>query len=247
MSEELARSLPQIPDTTALVMTHSSKPNGRFKATKLLQKHAEIREFPAIPPWKPELMGDRVREVAQELGLRLTRDCGEFLVEAVGSNTRQLYNELEKLRLFASSSDQLISLETAAMLVNTSTQNSLQLASAIRQGDVGKALELVADLLGRNEPALKISATLVGQFRTWLWVRLMLDGGERDNRAIATAAGIGNPNRIYFLQKEIAHLSQAKLLQTLPLLLELESSLKLGKDELATLQTQVIRLCRLCA
>ncbi len=247
VSEELARSLPQIPDTTVLVMTHTTKPNGRLKSTKLLQQHAEIQEFASIPPWKPDLIADRLRQVSQELGVRLSRASGEFLVEAVGNNTRQLYTELEKLRLFAAASNQPLDLDTVARLVTTSTQSSLQLASAIRQGQVGKALELVAELLGRNEPALRISATLVGQFRTWLWVRVMLDGGERDNRAIATAAGIGNPSRVYFLQKEIAHLSQEKLLKTLPLLLELESSLKLGKDEQATLQTKVIELCRLCA
>lgn len=252
VTQELARSLPQIPDTSVLVMTHSSKPNGRFKATKLLQKHAEIKEFSAIPPWKTDEITERVRQVAQSMGVRLTRDSGEFLVEAVGNNTRQLHNELEKLRLFSGqaateTSAGPLDLETVARLVTTSTQSSLQLAGAIRQGDVAKALELVADLLGRNEPALRIVATLVGQFRTWLWVRVMVDSGERDNKAIATAAGIGNPKRVYFLQKEIAHLSQETLLATLPLLLELEASLKRGRPQEDTLQTKVIELCQLCA
>jgi len=52
----------------------------------------------------------------------------------------------------------------------------LHLAAAIRVGDAAKALALIAQLLSRNEPALRI--TLIGQFRTWLWVKLMTEAGE---------------------------------------------------------------------
>lgn len=258
--QELERSLPQLLDSSVLLITSPKKPNGRLKSTKLLQKHAEEKEFSAISPWNTEQITQQVRQAAQEVGVRLTRASGEFLVEAVGNNTRQLYNELEKLRLFASGATagqessgsspsrraEPLDLDTVAGLVTTSTQSSLQLASAIRMGDTGKALELIADLLGRNEPALRIVATLVGQFRTWLWVRVMTEAGERDEKAIALAAGVGNPKRIYFLRQEINGLSQPQLLQAMPLLLSLESEIKLGRDPQATLQTKVIELCQVC-
>ena len=253
VTQELERTLPQLLDSSVVVITGKKKPNGRLKSTKLLQKHAEVKEFSAIPPWKTDQITDKVRQAAKEVGVRLTRASGEFLVEAVGNNTRQLYNELEKLRLFGNGTvndgqteAEPLDLETVAGLITTSTQSSLQLASAIRMGDTGKALELVADLLGRNEPALRIVATLVGQFRTWLWVRVMTEAGERDEKAIAQAAGIGNPKRIYFLRQEINGLSQPQLLQAMPVLLNLESEIKIGRNPEATLQTKVIELCQIC-
>lgn len=263
MTQELTRSLPQLLDSSVLIITSSKKPNGRLKSTKLLQGKAEVREFSPPSPWQTEQIAEQVRRAAKEVGVRLSRASGEFLVEAVGNNSRQLYNELEKLRLFAGATAgpaagpaagpvagqtdaAPLDLETVASLVTTSTQSSLQLASAIRMGDGAKALELVADLLGRNEPPLRIVATLIGQFRTWLWVRVMVDGGERDEKAIAQAAGIGNPKRIYFLRQDISSLSQGQLLQAMPLLLALESDLKLGREAQATLQTKVIELCELC-
>ena len=264
VTQELERTLPQLLDSSVLVITGKKKPNGRLKSTKLLQKHGEVKEFTSIPPWKTDQITEKVRQAAKEVGVRLTRASGEFLVEAVGNNTRQLYNELEKLRLFGNgtvtsgtvtdtpgqqSGDgqaEPLDLETVAGLITTSTQSSLQLASAIRMGDTSKALELVADLLGRNEPALRIVATLVGQFRTWLWVRVMTEAGERDEKAIAQAAGIGNPKRIYFLRQEINGLSQPQLLQAMPVLLSLESDIKIGRDPEATLQTKVIELCQIC-
>jgi len=242
---ELERTLPALPDSTVLLLTSAGKPDGRIKSTKLLQKHAEIREFAAISPWKTDLLMQRVRQVAQEVGVKLTTGGVQMLAEAVGNDTRQLYNELEKLYLFAGSSKQPIGEAAIATLVTASTQNSLQLAAAIRQGNTATAIELVADLFNRNEPTLRIVATLIGQFRTWLWVKLMTESGERDERAIATAADIPNPKRIYFLQQDVKPLALQHLQRSLPLLLELEVGLKQGADDLILMQSKVIELCQI--
>ena len=243
---ELQRTLPAIPDTSVLLLTASAKPDGRLKSTKLLQTHAEIREFPQIPPWKTDLLVQQVRQAAQALGVKLKPAAATLLAEAVGSNTRQLYSELEKLRVYVGESTHPIDEATIAALVTASSQNALQLATAIRQGQTGRALELVADLLQRNEPALAIVKTLVGQFRTWIWVKLMLETGERDEQAIAQAAELRNPKQLYFLRKDLDHLTLNTLMQALPLLLELEFNLKCGAEELPTLQTKVIELCECC-
>lgn len=43
---ELKRTLTVIPENSVLLLTCSSKPDGRLKSTQLLQKSAYIREFP---------------------------------------------------------------------------------------------------------------------------------------------------------------------------------------------------------
>lgn len=242
---ELDRTLPAIPDSSVLLLTTRAKPDGRLKSTKLLQRYADIREFSPIPPWKTEQLVQQVKQAAFEVGVKLTLDAVELLAESVGNDTRQLYVELEKLRLYGSSAKQPLNADAVATLVTANTQNSLQLAAAIRAGDTGRALALVADLINRNEPTLRIVATIIGQFRTWLWVKLMMDEGQRDEKAIATAAEVANPKRIYFLQQEVRNLSLQKLQKTLPILLELEVSLKQGSEATATLQTKVIELCQI--
>ncbi len=242
---ELERTLPVIPDTTTLLLTSSHKPDGRLKSTKLLQKYAQIQEFLPIPPWKTDLIAQQVRQVAQTLGVKLTADAIALVTEAVGNNTRQLYSELEKIRLLAGSGNKPLTAAAIAPLLTASNQNSLNLVAAIREGQTAAALELVADLLRQNEPALRIVATLVGQFRQKLWIKLMLETGERDDQAIAKAAELNNPKQLYFLKKELASLSLAQLQQTLPLLLELDYSLKRSADETAILQTKVIELCQI--
>ncbi len=242
---ELTRTLPLIPDNTVLLLTNGNKPDGRIKSTKLLQKHAEIREFATIPPWKTEQIEKRVQQMAQDVGLKLTGNAVQLLADAIGNDTRQLHTELDKLRIFAGESGKPLSDQAIAPLITTSTQSSLKLASTIRDGNTARALTLLQDLFARNEPALRMVATLVGQFRTWLWVKLMVESGERDDKAIAQAAEISNPKRIYFLKQEVRSLPLPALQQALPILLELEVGLKQGAEAIALCQTKVIELCQL--
>ena len=234
-----------IPDATVLLLTTTNKPDGRIKSTKLLQRHAEIREFSPIPPWKTDLLMQQTRQAAQEVGVKLTADAIDRLVEAVGNHSRQLYTELEKLKLYAASPQTAIDAAAVDQLVTTSTQSSLQLAAAIRQGDTARTLTLLEDLFRQNESPLRIVATLITQFRLWLWIKLMVESGERDERAIAQAAEVGNAKRIYFLQQEVRSVRLDRLLQTLPLLLELEVGLKQGAEAVSLMQTKAIELCQL--
>ncbi|MDJ0733346.1 MAG: DNA polymerase III subunit delta [Nostocaceae cyanobacterium] len=246
ISEELQRTVSVIPEGSFLLLTSRNKPDERLKSTKLLKRCAEFREFPVIPPWKTQLLLQNVKQAAESLGVKLTPGSAEFLASAVGNNTRLLYNELEKLRLYGEGESKPQDVDIVAKLVRNTTQNSLQLAAAIRTGDTAKALTLVGDLLAASEPALRIVATLIGQFRTWLWIKIMVESGERDQVVIAKAAEIGNPKRIYFLQQEVQSLSVQQLLSTLPLLLDLEVSLKQGANEISVLQAKVIELCQVC-
>jgi DNA polymerase III subunit delta len=242
---ELERTLPNIPATTQLLLTSKNKPDGRLKSTKLIQKFAKVEEFSAIPPWKTEELIQKVRQAAAEMQLKITQDAITLLAESVGNNTRQLHLELEKLQLFIATSDRPIDLHAVSTLVIINTQNSLQLATALRDGDVPKSLSLIRELIDRNEPALKIVATLVGQFRTWLLVKVAIESGDRDDKSIASFAGLSNPKRLYFIKQELQHLNGRKLAASLPILRDLEFNLKRGGEPISTLQKHAIELCQL--
>lgn len=239
---QLKRTLPQIPEYAHLLFTTSKKPDSRLKSTKLLQKYAQVKAFNLIPPWQTETIIKKVQEILDKKQIKLTYKAIEMLVKSVGNNSRLLANELEKLVLYQSDKSQPIDVDVIKALVNVSTQNSLVLATAIVKKDLPKALQLINELINLNEPALKIVATLVGQFRTWTIVKLMLEKGEKNNKEIAAAANIGNPNRIYYLKKEIASVSAKQLLATLPILLELELALKKGANQLETIETKVVEI-----
>ncbi|MEG4970711.1 DNA polymerase III subunit delta [Microcoleus sp. B6-A1] len=241
---QFERTLPVIPPTTVLLLTSVKKPDSRLKSTKLLKESAEFREFSPIPPWNDKELAQRVRQVAGEMNVKLTATAIELLAESIGSDTRQLYSELEKLLLFAGNRSQPLNPEEVAALVHCHAQNTFQLADAIREGNTSAALDLLAGLTGRSEPGLRIVAGLTGKFRIWLWVKAMIQAGDRDDK-IAQALDLGNPKRVYYFRQEVKNASLEKLQKSLPLLLELEASLKRGREEISTLQTKVIELSSL--
>ncbi len=244
---ELDRTFTHLPADSYILFTSTNKPDGRAKSTKLIQKYAKVLEFGLIPPWKPEAIGQLVKQAAAEIDLKISSDGVDLLVEAIGNDTRRLTMELQKLQLSHHGKTKPLTAKDIAPLVEVSAHNSLQLATAIRSANVSQALSLIGELLRNNEVGLRICATLVGQFRTWLWIKLMQESGERDDKAIADAAEIGNPKRIYFLKQEVQGLNSSKLMRSLSILLRLEADLKHGKDETASLQTAIVELCQAMA
>ena len=246
---ELERTLPVLPASSHLLFTYGGKPDGRSKIAKTLQQQGVVEEFVLAPTWKTDVIEKTVQQAARQLNLAMTDAAVEILAEAVGNDTRQLFSELEKLKLYVTQPDgsaRVIDPATVKALVRNTQQSSLELANVARQGLVDKALSVLDDLLCHNEPPLRISATLIRQFRTWLWVKVMQAAGERDERVIAKAADIANPKRVYFLSQDVRTLSLHQLQQTLVILLELEVALKQGQEAKGTLQTKVIALSRAC-
>ncbi|MGK7906287.1 MAG: DNA polymerase III subunit delta [Synechococcus sp.] len=242
--QELERTLAALPATTHLLLTLHGKPDGRLKSTKLLKKVAKVREFKQVAPWDTDGLVDAVKSAAKNQQVELDRAATTLLAEAVGNDRRKLEMELEKLSLYVP--DSVVTAEQVQELVPASASNTFQLAAQLRTGEIEKSLQILMQLLSRNEPPLKIVAVLVGQFRTWLWVRVAIDSGERDNKAIAQMADLGNPKRVYFLQKEVQSLNSQQLYRVMELLLDLEYQLKRGQDEHRSLQTTCIQIASVC-
>ncbi len=243
--EEVERTLAQLPSTTHLLFTTTAKPDGRLKSTRILKKTAIVREFQPLAAWDEEGILRQVQQEASRWHLQLSPAAAQKLAEAVGNDSRRLGMELDKLALFTAGQAEAITPEQIEALVPASAYNSFQLATCLRQGDLDHALLILTHLLDQNEPALKILAVLVSQFRTWLWVRLLLDQGERDAKVIAQKAEIANPNRVYFLQKEVGSLNTATLLKVMQQLLQLEYSLKQGQPERGAFQETLIQVVAL--
>ena len=233
LAEQLEASLPLIPDNVHLLLVSSGKPDARLRTTKALQKlvkagAAKEQSFQLPAVWDGAGQIELVQRTARELGLSLEHAAAEALSDAIGSDSARLASELEKLALYVGA--QPITAAAVAALVGSQATNALQVGDALLAGKPADAVALVDALLAANEPALRIVATLCGQIRGWLWVSLLDQQGESDVNAIAKAAGIGNPKRIYVMRKQIRGRKPARFLALLGQLLEVEAALKRGSD-----------------
>jgi DNA polymerase-3 subunit delta len=234
LAQQLEANLELIPDNCHLLLVSPGKPDARLRTTKALQKlvkagDATEKSFTLPAIWDGAGQVELVQRTALDLRLKLEPAAAEALSDAIGSDSARLASELEKLSLYVGSG-QAITAAAVAALVGSQATNALQVGDALLAGRPAEAIALVEALLAVNEPALRIVATLSGQIRGWLWVSLLDRQGEQDVNAIAKAAGIGNPKRIYVMRKQIRGREPKRFLQLLSQLLEVESALKRGSD-----------------
>ena len=223
---EILQILPNLPISTTLIVTGKSI-DKRLKVAKHLLKHGNLHEFEIIPPWRIDLIEAEIAHRAKQQKLALAQPVVAYLASAIGNDLARMDSELTKLRMYAN--DQPLSLTEVKRLVSSTMHSSLQLAEAMRKGDMALTIQLLHELRSRAEIPLVILSTLLTQFRTWLWVKCALrDQTRRKDTEIAQLCGVGNPKRLYYLRQEVAKTSVRSLTQAVTWLFELEGDLKQG-------------------
>ncbi|MEH2336028.1 DNA polymerase III subunit delta [Nostoc sp.] len=228
------QQLVQVPEFTILVFV-ATNVDKRLKIYKHIVKYAKLFEFLLIPPWRNDLIERAIATQAKKIKLVLSKDAVEYLAEAIGNDMTRAATELRKLYIYGNG--RKLEFAEVKELVPCQTQNSLQLASAIRQGESNQVLRLLDNLLSRSEPLMVIVATLLTQFRTWLWVKSAMSAtgyayasGVKKDRELAQLCSLSNPNRIYYLRQEVANTSINALAKAVTMMLDLEMSIKRGAD-----------------
>jgi DNA polymerase III subunit delta len=241
---ETLQQLVQVPEFTILVFVATNL-DKRLKIYKHIVKYAKLFEFPLIPPWRNDLIEKAIATQAKKIKLVLSKNAVEYLAESIGNDMTHAATELRKLYIYGNGRQ--LELAEVKQLVPCQTQNSLQLASAIRQGESNQVLHLLDDLLSRSEPLLVIVATLLTQFRTWLWVKSAIVSGVKKDSELAQLCSISNPNRIYYLRQEVANTSINALAKAVTMMLDLEMSIKRGSEskDLLLIILSVSRLFKL--
>ena len=235
----LLEPIAKLPESTHLIFTASSI-DRRLKVAKFLLERGKVIEHKLIPPWREDLLVRAVETEARDIGLKLTKDAVRYLANAIGNDSERRNKELEKLEVYAG--DSKLNKSQVANFVPINTQTSLQLAAAIKAGQALLVVRLTEELLAKGEPQLKIIATLITQFRTWLWTKLAIDSGIKTNAEVAKVANVGNVNRVYYLRQEVAKCSLPSLARTVVLLFELQIACQQGMKT-DWLQSELLLVC----
>ena len=225
--ELFERYLP-IPLTSKLIIVCDGKPDERTKVIKLLKTQGEIIGYEIIPSWKEDDIRRHILKVSQHLDVKISGDAIDALMAVTGSDTYRIVSELEKLHIYKDGG-KVEKADVMKMLPDMSG-NIFKCISAIATGDKQNALTLIDALFQANEHPIKLHAAMVSTIRTWLFVKELT--GKADNTSIATEAGIGNPQRVYFLSQEVKNIKLEWIVKCLIGLSDLEFKLKRGGGEL---------------
>ncbi len=242
LSSRFESIVQQIPKETYLILNNQNKPDKRLKSTKLIEDLIKSQNafeakylLPAI--WDTEGIKRLIKKTALELNLELEEEAITVLIDSIGNESTRLISELKKISLLEETKRKdmvqrnkkiLITKATVLELVGGITTNSLEIGNYLLEGNFGEAISRTDSLISKGEPALRIIATLTGQIRGCLWVKLLERNKKEEVSYIAKQAGIANPKRIYIIRKQIQGKSIDFLVGLLRKILDVEELLKKG-------------------
>lgn len=209
-----------------------------------------------------------VRENMEQRGKRITTEAISALGKKTDNDIRTALTEIDKLISYVGERELIDEKDIEEIAGKRSTDNAFRLNSCILEKDIRGSLEVLNDLLANNEPALKILALIIREFRLLLQAKILLNAGILASfrpgleygsfqsslyPEIKSAAQQGlflgeiagqHPFVIYSAIRNSARFSYDKLLNDLKYLLEMDISFKSSRiDQQIALESVLVRLC----
>ena len=181
--------------TTCLVFV-GEKVDQRKKFFQEMKKKGELVECKR--PYENQL-GSFIRDEARGLGKRVEPAAAEMLLYLVGNNLGELVTQLEKVALYVGQREMITVDDVRGIVSDTKVESVFDLANALGERNVGKALRSLATILRDGEAPLMLLAMIARHFRQ-LWRVRDLMAQKVPQQDISRLAGI-NP---YFIKGVIA-------------------------------------------
>ncbi|MBI6545314.1 MAG: DNA polymerase III subunit delta [Cyanobacteria bacterium NC_groundwater_1444_Ag_S-0.65um_54_12] len=182
---------------------------------------AQVCEFPAGDPYRPESTVVWLERLARERGSRLAPGVARALVVRLGQDKYLLEQELQKLANHAE--DRPISQSDVKLLSPPGDPDIFELLSAVLRRDLAVAVGHLRRI-SLYEPSLKILATLTTLLRLWLQAKTMQER-RLSPEEIAKALG-HSPGRVRRDLERVRDWSSRDLLRALGQLAQTEAAIK---------------------
>ena len=176
IQEDLADFLPQVPESTGLIIYENQEIDKRNVLWKRLEKlgrtgQAEVKEFPPVKGW------DLIRLIESEIaaaGGQIEPAASQKLADYLLVSGWRLKQELDKLLAFAAG--RAITTNDIELLIKPDFETSIfDLTDQIAGGRSRRALELLERLIEQNANELYILTMIAFQFRHLLLVKSLTE------------------------------------------------------------------------
>jgi DNA polymerase-3 subunit delta len=163
-----------------VLVVSASKVDKRYAFYKACKAAGEIHEFKA--PEKAYLAEQEarsfLREQADTHGLKLTRASAEVFLSRVGTESRQICNEVEKLAIYAGPGAGAVTPEEVTLMTCVSRDvPAWDLVDAFGERDLVRCIEVLRQLLFRKESPVGLIIALESRIRDLSLYREALDQG----------------------------------------------------------------------
>ena len=229
----------QDPSPSTCLILQGEKIDQRKKFFVEMKKRGELVEFKRL--YENQLL-PFIRSEAAEQGKKFQPAAAELLVCLSGNNLQDLVSQIEKIILYAGSRDIIELDDVKAVVSDTRVDSVFELANALGEKNLDKALRNLHALIEDGEAPLLILAMLTRHFRQ-LWKVRELVERKVPSQEIGKAAGV-HP---YFLQgivRQCKNYRVAELREVFERFFTLDFALKSGSAKPALLlERLVIDIC----
>ncbi len=212
--------------TGILVMTVSSwKP--KTNLAKMLPEVGRLIEITQPKRW--ELPGVLVQYAAEQHKVKINRDAAEVLIELVGEELTQLYNEIDKLTLFARD-EKVITLQHVESLIgHHRIYDAFEVIDAVTAGDTGQAVKRLRNMFEEDKDA---EYSVVGAFafhvRRMFQAKAMLEKRMNPGEIIGRLRIFSNKDRFF---AQLQRMSLARIGALLDELAAVDYATKTGQAQ----------------
>lgn len=215
-------------ETTRLVLMASGKLDGKRRLVKLLKRDALVLE---TSPLKDAELKTYFQKKAHQEGLIF--DTGVFEELLIKSNFD--FSDVQKNMAFLKgykAEGNISSKDIAEAIPKSLQDNIFDMTQLLLRGDINGVRELVHDLRLQGEDDIKLIAVMLGQFRTYLQVKLLSAQGKSEQQIVVSLSDyLGrkvNPYQIRYALRDSRPLSIEFLKMSIKSLIETDYQIKTG-------------------
>lgn len=217
----LAEAIPNMPDTTVLIVLVDEELSATSPLLKAAQEHGQVI-LSMLP--KGAALESWIKKRAQANGVKISGEAVTLLADFIGNQLRLLANELDKLSTYVGPGGTIEASHVRLLSAQVQEARIFDLTDALAQRNRTQALNLLHELLADGQHPLALLPTITSQVRNLLLVKEMASSGLR---AAQIASAIGSPPFVVEkAMRNIGKFSTAQLENTYHRLLETDSALK---------------------
>ena len=217
--------------SSKLVIFAEGKLDSKRRLVKLLKRDATV--FEAIEPKEQEIRA-YFQKRAQELGLTFAGKSFEQLLIKSGFQFSEIQKNILFLQSYKDNGD-IIEEDIVEAIPKTLQDNIFDLTQLILTKKIDQARDLVKDLTLQGEDEIKLIAIMLGQFRLYTQVKILLESGQTESQMVSSLGHyLGrnpNPYQIKFALRDTRALSLNFLQDSIRYLIQADYQIKTGVYE----------------
>lgn len=215
-------------ETTRLVLMASGKLDGKRRLVKLLKRDALVLEANSL---KDTELRTYFQKQAHQEGLTFDKGVFEELLVKSNFDFSDIQKNLAFLKGYKTEGN-ISSQDIAEAIPKSLQDNIFDMTQLLLRGQIQDVRELVHDLRLQGEDEIKLIAVMLGQFRTYLQVKLLSAQGRSEQQIISSLSDYlsrkVNPFQVRYAIRDSRHLSVTFLKTTIKTLVETDYQIKTG-------------------